>query len=186
MNEASILEQIKQAKDNATLLHSSEVINQALNKLQIQLTNDYSNKNPVFLVVMNGGLIFAGKILPQLNFPAQIDYCHATRYRGETSGGQIEWKAKPQMDLANRHVVVVDDILDEGYTLQAIVNACQEMGAASIKTLVLIEKLHDRKAIPDMKPDYCELETPDQYIFGFGMDYNHYWRNCDEIYLLNE
>ncbi|TQV72147.1 hypoxanthine-guanine phosphoribosyltransferase [Aliikangiella marina] len=180
------INELNQIKSNATLLHSKEVIDEALAKLQSQLTSDYAEKNPIFLVVMNGGLIFAGKILPLLNFPIQIDYCHATRYRGATTGGEIEWRAKPQMDLSGRHVIVVDDILDEGFTLQGIVAACESMGALSVKTLVLIEKLHDRKAFKNMKPDYCELQGPDQYSFGAGMDYNHYWRNCDAIYLLNE
>lgn len=186
MDDGKTINRFNQVKQNATLLHSRETINSALGTLKSKLTGDYADKNPIFLVVMNGGLIFAGKLLPLLDFPLQIDYCHATRYRGETTGGSIEWKAKPQMSLKDRHVIIVDDILDEGHTLQGIVEACDSMGAISVKTLVLIERLHNRKATANMTADYCELQGPDQYSFGMGMDYNHYWRNCEEIYLLNE
>ena len=179
------IDKLKQIKQEAKLLHSKQTIDKALASLRDQLVADYMDKNPIFLVVMNGGLVFAGQLLPQIDIPAQIDYCHATRYRGATSGGEIEWKVKPNLSLKDRNVIIVDDILDEGYTLQAIVKDCEKQGAASIKTLVLIEKLHDRKAVAGMRSDYCELETPDKYIFGFGMDVNHYWRNLDAIYILN-
>ncbi|WP_444996505.1 hypoxanthine-guanine phosphoribosyltransferase [Aliikangiella sp. IMCC44359] len=180
------INQLNKIKSNATILYDKHTINSALEKLKIKITADYADKNPIFLVVMNGGLIFAGQLLPQLNFPAQLDYCHATRYRGNIRGGHIEWKVEPHSNLENRHVIIVDDILDEGHTLEAIIQDCKKRKAASVKTLVLVEKKHNRKAIPNMKADYCELETPDEYVFGYGMDYNHYWRNSEEIYILNK
>ena len=179
------IEKQNQILNNATLLHDKASIEAAIDKMASQLCVDYQNSNPIFLVVMNGGLIFAGKLLPKLQFPAQIDYCHATRYRGETSGGELVWKAAPQMSLQGRHVLLIDDILDEGYTLKAIEAECEKLGAASVKTVVLIEKHHDRKAEPNMKPDYCALTCPDQYIFGCGMDVEHYWRNTEAIYIHN-
>ena len=179
------IEQLNQIKQQATLLHDSKTIESALSRLALSLTADYADSDPIFLVVMNGGLIFSGKLLPLLNFPAQIDYCHATRYRGETTGGKIEWKVRPNICLANRHVVILDDILDEGHTLKAIIDDCWEQNVSSVKTCVLIEKLHNRKAIANMQPDYCELTTDDHYVFGYGMDFNHYWRNTNEIYIYN-
>ncbi len=180
------IEELNQIKSDATLLHDAVTIEKSLDRLAEQLTQDYARKKPVFLVVMNGGLVVAGRLLAKLDFPAQIDYCHATRYRGEITGSNIEWKAEPNLDLSGRHVVIVDDILDEGFTLQAIVDYCLDKNVASVKTLVLIEKTHNRKAVKGMQADYCELKTPDEYIFGFGMDLNHYWRNCDAIYIYNQ
>lgn len=180
------IEELNQVKKSAQLLYDKKTIDASIHRVATKITRDYREKNPVFLVVMNGGLIFSGKLLPLLDFPAQVDYCHATRYRGETQGGDIEWKVNPSIDLSGRHVVIVDDILDEGYTLQAIIDDCLKNNVASVKTLVLIEKLHQRKVYSNMRADYCELTTPDEYIFGLGMDYNHYWRNCDEIYLLGD
>lgn len=180
------VEQLTQIKKQATLLFDSEQIEQAIQKLAQQLTRDYAEKEAIFIVVMNGGLIFAGNLLPKLNFPLLIDYCHATRYRGKTSGSNIEWKVKPGQDLRGRHIVIIDDILDEGYTLKAIIDSIQLERPASLKTLVLVEKNHQRKAVPNMRADYCELQTPDEYVFGYGMDYHHYWRNCSQIYYIND
>lgn len=179
-------DQLTKIKANAALLHDAKTIQSSLERLAQKLYCDYSDKCPVLLVIMNGGLVFAGQLLPKLNFPVQLDYCHASRYRGETFGGKINWKVLPSVDLKNRHVIIVDDILDEGITLQAIIEDCLQREVKSVKSCVLIEKLHDRKIIKDMRPDYCELTTPDHYIFGFGMDCNHYWRNTDAIYILNQ
>ena len=178
--------QLNQIKKKATLLFDNQQIEQALQKLAQQLTQDYADKNAIFIVIMNGGLIFAGNLLPKLNFPLLIDYCHATRYRGKTAGGEIEWQVRPSKTLQDRHVVIIDDILDEGHTLKAIIDEIQLAKPASLKTLVLVEKNHQRKALPNMKADYCELQTPDKYVFGYGMDYNHYWRNCGQIYYIKD
>jgi len=180
------LSSIEKVKRNATLLFDSKTIQSALDSLANKLTQDYSDKRPIFLVVMNGGLILAGQLLTRLNFVSQLDYCHTTRYRGKTQGGQIEWLAEPHLNFKGRHLIIVDDILDEGHTLQAVIENCQQRGAASVKTLVLVEKLHQRKAKKNLRADYSELQCPDQYIFGFGMDYDHYWRNSDQIYILSQ
>ncbi len=180
------LQRLNEVKNNSKVLYNKEAVEKALDTLAVKLTQDYADKNPIILSVMNGGLVFAGKLLPKLNFPLQIDYCHATRYRGSTQGHEIQWKALPQCPLLDRHVLLLDDILDEGHTVNAIVQACASQSPASVKTVMLIEKLHDRKATPDMRPDYCELTTPDQYVFGCGMDYQSYWRNTDDIYILEE
>ncbi len=180
------IEALNTIKNNALLLHDKSVVDAAIKTMAKKLTNNYQTLNPIFIVVMNGGLIFAGKLLAQLNFPAQIDYCHATRYRGEKQGKDIQWKALPQMSLTNRHVVLLDDILDEGTTLKAIKEKCLSLGAKSVKTAVLIEKEHQRKIDANTQADYCELTTPDHYIFGYGMDIDHYWRNTESIYIHQE
>lgn len=176
---------LNQIKERATTLFSADAIDAAVDKLATRLTADYADKQPVFLVVMTGGVIFAGKLLPRLDFPAEIDYCHVTRYAGEITGGELVWRVVPQADLSGRHVVIVDDILDEGTTLLSIIAACEAAGALSVKTAVLVEKAHDRKASPGLRPDYCELVAPDKYLFGCGMDYRHYWRNTQAIYHLD-
>lgn len=173
--------QLSNIKDKAKVIITQNQIEKALNRLTKQLTLDYQDKKPVFIVVLNGGLIFAGQLLPRLDLVCEIDYCHATRYQGEKRGSELAWKAKPQTELAGRDVVLIDDILDEGITLKLIEEYCLEQNARSVKTLVLVEKQHSRKAYANQKPDYCELTVPDQYVFGFGMDYSHYWRNTPDI-----
>ncbi|PJF33554.1 MAG: hypoxanthine-guanine phosphoribosyltransferase, partial [Phototrophicales bacterium] len=151
------------------LIHDEKTVVEALIKMAARLHQDYEDKVPIFMVVMNGGLIFAGQLLPLVDIVCQIDYCHATRYRGDTEGKDIQWRARPQQDLKDRDVVIVDDILDEGHTLVAITEACIEAGAKSVKTCVLIEKEHDRKARPNLHADYSGLTVPDRYVFGYGM-----------------
>ena len=86
------------------------------------------------------------------------------------------------IDLAGRDVLIVDDILDVGTTLLSIIDACKAQGAASVKTCVLVDKQHDRKAQPGLKADFTALEAADYYLFGMGMDYKGYWRNAPGIF----
>jgi len=176
-------EELLEVKKNATVLFDNRAIEEAINQLARNIDRDYYDKTPLFIVVLNGGLIFAGQLLAKLNLLCEIDYCHATRYQGEIRGAQLVWKARPQTDLENRDVVLIDDILDEGVTLQLIEQFCRKQKARSVKTVVLVEKKHCRKAYPNQQPDYCELTVPDRYVFGFGMDYSHFWRNTKEIYV---
>jgi hypoxanthine phosphoribosyltransferase len=169
-------------KEQAKVVITEQQIEDALERLASQLQNDYQELNPVFLVVLNGGLVFSGQLLPRLDFLCQLDYCHATRYDGAFRGDKIRWKCEPQMTLTDRHIIIVDDILDEGHTLNAIIDYCEQQQALSVKSLVLVEKLHDRKSTPGQTADYCELTVPDEYVFGFGMDYSHHWRNTKQIY----
>lgn len=171
---------------DSEVLHSAATVAEAIAQVGVAISLDYAQRDPVLLVVMNGGLWFAGQLMSHLNFPLQIDYCHATRYRGTTSGGALEWLARPSQTLCDREVVVIDDILDEGHTLQAIVDDVRSQGASSVKTAVLVEKHHSRKAYVDMRPDYCALSVPDRYVFGAGMDCQHYWRNLSEIRALKQ
>ncbi len=168
--------------EQSELLFSQPEVEAAITKIAQQITSALADKNPIMLCVMNGGLIFTGKLLSQLSFPLQVDYCHATRYRGETQGGELQWKALPQLDLSDRTVVLLDDIYDEGYTLIALLNAIKAQGAKEVYSAVLTDKKHDRKAEPDFQPDFIGLPIPDRYVFGYGMDYQHYWRNAPAIY----
>ena len=131
--------------------------------------------------VMTGGLILAGRLLPKLIFPLQVDYLHATRYRGDTSGGELHWIAHPSFPLKDRTVLVMDDILDEGLTLQSILQACRNEGAKDVFSAVLVKKLHDR-CIDNVIADFVGLEVEDRYVFGCGMDYHNYHRNLPGIY----
>lgn len=109
---------------------------------------------------------------------------HATRYRDQLTGGGLEWKVRPTQTIKNRTVLIINDILDEGHTLDAIIDFCKEEGAASVLTAVLVDKKHDRKARPGLKADFTGLEIEDRYIFGYGLDYQGYWRNANGIYAL--
>ena len=170
--------------DQAQCIHDADSVAEAVDNLADCITADFKTSNPVIITVMNGGLIPAGMILPKLNFPLQQDYLHATRYGENTSGGVLNWKARPQTNLENRVVLVIDDILDEGLTLQSILEYCREQGAKQVVSCVLVEKIHDRKT-GLQHADYVGLQVEDVYVFGCGMDYKSYLRNLPGIYAIN-
>jgi len=173
-----------QVYERADLLHSSDAVRAALDKMAGKITTDLGQKNPVLVCVMNGGVVPFSELLQRLEFPLQTDYIHATRYGGNLTGGQIAWLAEPRVDSKGRDILVVDDILDEGETLANIVEYYKHKGAASVRSAVLVVKDRPRKV--DYMADYVGLHVPDRYVFGCGMDYKGYLRNLPGIYAENE
>ncbi|MFV3331988.1 hypoxanthine-guanine phosphoribosyltransferase [Pseudomonas sp. NY15437] len=176
------LAHIRHVMAEADCLYTNAEVEAAIARVAEAINGSLADTNPVVFCVMNGGLIFSGKLLPLLNFPLEASYLHATRYRNETTGGELFWKAKPEISFIDRDVLIIDDILDEGHTLSAIIDFCKHAGAKCVHTAVLIDKNHDRKARPDLKADYVGLSCVDRYIFGYGMDYKGYWRNAAGIF----
>ena len=178
--DSELLAEIRRVRAEADCLFSAQEVEAALDRLAEQLTSRHEHRNPLVLCVMNGGLIATAGLLQRMDFPLQVDYLHATRYRGETRGGELHWLHEPAHSLAGRAVIVVDDILDEGYTLAAIVEHCREQGAASVESVALVEKDHPRKQ--GIAADYVGLVVADRYVFGYGMDYKDYLRNAPGIF----
>lgn len=176
---------VRATLDGAERLHDGAAVEKALARMAAEITVDVAEDLPLILCVMIGGLVPTGRLLPLMNFPLEVDYVHATRYRGETSGGELVWQARPHSSLVGRTVVIIDDILDEGHTLRELQQYCREQGAAVIRTAVLVRKRHDR-CVPDVAIDYVGLEVDDRYVFGAGMDYRGVLRNVDGIYAMKE
>ncbi len=170
--------------DQADLIHSEQQVEAALDRMAGEISQQLADSDPIAVCIMNGGLIAAGKLLPKLNFPLRVDYLHATRYHGQTSAGELNWLQRTHQELNNQDILIIDDILDEGITLKAIVDFCKEMGAASVHTAVVVEKKHDRSN--GFKCDFVGLEVEDRYVFGYGMDYKGYLRNAPGIFAVSE
>jgi hypoxanthine phosphoribosyltransferase len=169
--------------EQAELIHSEQVVNQAISAIATQLNRDYGGESPIVLCVMGGAVFFTGQLLPKLQFPLELDYVQASRYHGGTEGKTLQWTVKPKDNINNRKVLILDDILDEGVTLSEIVMQCSLLGASDIKTVVLVEKnLNKSKPI---QANYVGLHVPNRYVFGCGMDVYGWWRNMPEIYALN-
>lgn len=184
MTDLSV-EQVRDVFNRAKLLHPKQEVEQAIRSMAAAITADLHDQNPIVLCVMNGGLITTAKLAVELEFPLQLDYLHASRYRGETSGADLQWQRVPSLSLDGRAVLVVDDIFDEGATLDAIVKHCYRSGAAQVLTAVLTDKKHDRK-VTDLKVDYVGLEIIDAYVFGYGLDYKGHLRNAAGIYAIDK
>lgn len=170
----------EQVKEEADCLFDRDEVTAAISALAKIISQELSQSYPVVIGVMNGALIPMGMLLPELNFPLQVDYLHATRYRDKTSGGDMKWLASPNIQMQGRTILLVDDIHDEGLTLEAIKDYCQKEGAEKIYSAVLANKNHNRKN--NTSADFIGLEVPDRYVFGFGMDYKGMLRNVPGIY----
>ena len=168
-----------------SLVYSNLQINQALDSLADRLNLQLKDANPVVLCVLQGGLLFSGHLIPKLKFMLEIDYIHVSRYGNRTAGGELTWKAYPAASLKDRNILILDDILDEGNTMQAIIRYCEAQGASSVNSAVLLRKVHQR-CIDDSLTDNIALTVEDRYVFGFGMDYNGRYRQLDAIYALQE
>lgn len=181
----TILEKDSDFLTRCDRLYSELEVVDAIELLAKELNQDFAGTSPLLLCVMNGGLVFSGQLLPKLSFPLQLDYLHATRYRGAQSGAGVRWLSEPSTPLLGRTVIVLDDILDEGLTLLEVQKYCIEQGAFKVKVAVMVEKNHHRN-VSGIAADYVGLRVEDRYIFGMGMDYENFWRNANGIYALKE
>ena len=169
---------------DSELIASAAEVQAAVQRLAAEIEKELSNKYPLVLAVMGGAVVFAGQILPLLRFPLDFDYVHASRYGAMTRGSRLEWRVRPPALVRGRTVLVLDDILDHGETMNAIRNGLLELGAESVLCAVLVEKmLKEKKPIV---PDFVGLKIPDRFVFGCGMDAKGFWRNLPEIRAMKE
>lgn len=178
----NINEKLQAILKKAECLYSFTEINEALDRMASQMTHELKDSNPLVLCVMTGALITMGHLLTRLHFPLEIDYIHATRYRGTNRGGDLHWLIEPRKILKNRTVIIVDDIMDGGLTLSAIIDYCKQNGAKAVYTAVLVSKNREREPGVHFEPDFVGVTTEDRYLFGFGLDYEEYLRNVPGIY----
>jgi hypoxanthine phosphoribosyltransferase len=144
------------------------------------INETYGDREIIMLVVMTGAIMPAAWLASRLNMPLQMDFVHATRYSGQTEGGEIEFRVPPRLNLQDHDVLIVDDIYDIGLTLQTIERYCRARGARSVNSAVLVRKIHDRETTGEL-PRFIGMEIEDRYIFGCGMDAYEHWRHLDEI-----
>jgi hypoxanthine phosphoribosyltransferase len=168
---------------DAELLCTPEVVTETLDRMATAITARLRACDPLVLLVMNGALIPGAQLFMRLNFPCQIDHIHVSRYRGMSHGGELRWLNRSSIPVKGRVILVVDDILDEGITLKAVLKDLRRSGIKKIYSAVLMNKIHDRK-VPDLDVDFIGLEVEDRYVFGCGMDYRGYWRNLPGVYAL--
>ncbi|HET9462574.1 MAG TPA: hypoxanthine-guanine phosphoribosyltransferase [Thiobacillus sp.] len=173
-----------QLLDNAECVASADTVQAVISRLAGEINVALAEDFPLVLAVMGGAVVFAGQLLPRLNFPLEFDYLHVTRYRGNTSGGEMEWRVLPGKNVTGRSVLVLDDILDEGETLAAIRDKLLHMGAARIWSAVLTDK--DNGLDKPVRADFVGLDVPNRYVFGCGMDAYGLWRNLPAIYALKD
>ena len=176
--------EILEARRRAELIVDAQAVTRAIDRTAVRLTLELGHANPLLLCVMNGALIYCGRLLGRLHFPLELAYVHLARYGEYTQGGSLTWVARPRQSVAGRQVLVVEDVLDEGTTLEAVRDWALSEGAEKVWTTVLVRKTTPRNQSIDV--DFAGLECPDRYLFGCGMDYRGYWRNLPAVYALPE
>ena len=180
MNEKREYQSVRAGAD---LLFPSSVVQASIERLARAVEADLGDRDPLVLCVMVGGFRFTSDLVGHLDFPLEVDYLQVSRYRDGLRGGQLDWLRHPAISLRGRDVLVVDDVLDEGITLDAVLVHCRELGASAVSSALLVDKM-----LPDkrLEADYVALEAPDRYLFGEGMDYKGYGRNLRGVWALAE
>lgn len=179
-------DRLKTILDDAKCLYNLTEINRALDHMAEAITLKLHDTNPIILCVMLGAMIPAAHLIMRLNFPLEIDYIHVTRYLGTTRGGDLHWLVEPRHNLKDRTVLIFDDIMDGGLTLQAIMDYCKQANAKQIYTGVMVSKQRTREPGVNFEPDFVAVEAENKYLVGFGLDYHEYLRNVSGIYAINE
>lgn len=169
----------------AERIHARRALEAAIARMGAAITRALAGERAVFLTVMSGGMFFAAPLAQAIGCDLEFDFVQASRYGNATVGRQVEWLHKPRVPLAGRTVILADDILDEGHTMQALRDYCVAEGASRVLIAVLCVKRHDR-CVAGLHADFFGVEVPDRYVFGFGLDYYGQGRNLPDIYALPE
>jgi len=175
-------DEIRKIEAEADLICDAQTVQQGLDRMAKEINEQLKDKNPLCICVLTGGIIAVGQLLPRLNFPLQLDTVHVSRYRGTTRGRDLQWKKPPEYAVQDRTLLIIDDILDEGLTLKAIVDYCRNAGAKEVYTAVLADKPQSRHPNGIQKADFTAVDLPSRYVFGFGLDYKDYLRNANGIF----
>lgn len=164
---------------------SQEQILAAVDGVAKQMNEDLSGKNPIFICVLNGAFIFAADLYRRINFPSQMTFMRMKSYEGTSTTGKVKTISSLHESVVGRTVVIVEDIVDSGYTMQRMIAQLKDLGASDVKVAVLLNKPNARK-VEGLKVDYCCLEIPNDFIVGYGLDYNEEGRNLPDIYVVAE
>ncbi len=158
------------------------LIQEKISELASLINNDYTGKKPLFIAILNGSFMFASDLFKQIDIEAEICFIKLASYKGTKSTGQVITAIGLDIDINDRHVIIIEDIIDTGKTLNQFLPQLQHQQPASLKIAVLLHK--PEATIYPVPIDYCCFSIPNKFVLGYGLDYDGYGRNLKEIYQL--
>ena len=164
------------------LFIEAEKIEKSIGRIAEQINADLKGKNPLFIVVLNGAFMFAADLLKKITIPCEITFVRLASYRGTSNTESVQKILGLTESVENRTVVIVEDIIDSGNTLTALIEELKKHHLREIKIATLFLKPGALKY--DLRPDYVAMELPSDFIVGYGLDYDGYGRNLTDIYKL--
>lgn len=170
--------------DIAQVLISEEALQNRIKELAAELSRKYAGKDPVFVGVLKGVVMFFGDIVKQIETPCQIDFMWISSYAGTNTTGKMEVKRDVTTDLKGRHVVILEDIYDTGNSLTFTYEHLLSKEPASLEICTLLDKPERRKPGVTLQADYVGFVVPDAFVVGYGLDYNEHYRNLPYIGVL--
>jgi len=159
-------------------------IDEAIQKIADQINKDYSGKRPLFISVLNGSFMFASDLFKKLTIESEICFIKLASYKGTKSSGHVITVIGLDIDLIHRHVIVIEDIVDTGKTLDQFLPQLQYQQPSSLKICALLHK--PAATVHPIQIDYLGFTIPDKFVVGYGLDYDGLGRNIPEIYKLVE
>lgn len=171
--------------DIQKVLFSEQTILSRLDEIGWQISKDYEGKELSVIAIMNGSIMFMSDLLKRVRIPLQIDCWSISSYHGSKSSGNINFRQHEVKDVTNRHVLLLDDILDSGLTLYTIKNKIlNETKALSVKSCVLLSK--EVKRVKPIEAEYVGFSIENQFVVGYGLDYNEHYRNLPYVGILKQ
>lgn len=155
-------------------------VQQKVRELAVQINNDYADKTPLFLPILNGSFIFAGDLIKQVEIPCKVSFVKISSYAGTTSTGQLKTLIGIEESLFNQDIIIVEDIVDTGLTLQKIVDELKSLGTRSVEVIALLRKQPAREK--GIQAKYVGFEIDNEFVLGYGMDYDGLGRNLRDIF----
>jgi hypoxanthine phosphoribosyltransferase len=162
----------------------NEEIQQKVKALAEKMNKDYAGKNPVFVCILNGAFVFMADLVRYLDFQPDIVFAKYSSYEGMNTTGKVKEVLGVSVDLEGKDVVLVEDIIDTGITMSHVLPIFQAKGVASVKIATMLMKPEKLKC--NIKVDYCAMEIPNDFIVGYGLDYDGLGRNYKDIYTVVE
>ena len=171
--------------DIKEILFTTEQIEAKAAELAKQLEIDYADKKPILLGLLKGSIPFIGDLMKHMNIPVQIEFMDVSSYHGgTTSSGQVKILKDLDTSVENRHIIIVEDIVDTGFTLDKVIALLKHRVAASVEVVTMLDKPEGRVVV--MEPKYIGFNIPKAFVVGYGLDYDEYYRNLPYVGILKE